>query len=99
MGGADEEDAVMVGNTETGGCVEESTVMELISEMPVMYVRAVQVQPECTRTSVGDMRNNTDIFECPVYNTTQRGDTFVFTATLGTMDPAEKWVRSGVCLL
>ena len=97
--GADDEDFITVGNTQTGGCLEDATVKELTDDMPVLYVRAMRVQPEWTRTAVGYLRNNDDVFECPVYNTSQRGSSFVFMATLGTMDPKAKWIKAGVALL
>ena len=38
-------------------------------------------------------------YECPVYATSDRGETFIFAATLPSDAPARKWVLAGVALL
>ena len=40
-----------------------------------------------------------NIYSCPVYKTTQRGPTWVFSAQLPTKSPAARWVLAGVGLV
>jgi dynein heavy chain len=40
-----------------------------------------------------------NVYDCPVYITSQRGPTFVFTASLKTNEENSKWVLRGVALL
>ena len=46
-----------------------------------------------------DKAETRDIYACPVYKTTQRGPTYVFTARLRTKAPATKWTLAGVALI
>ena len=50
----------------------------------------------------GEKKKTIGQYQCPVYVTSQRGPTFVFTANLNMesedSDPA-KWILSGTCLL
>merc|ERR1712102_276997 len=39
------------------------------------------------------------IYQCPVYQTQQRGPTFVFFAPLRTKEPADKWVLAGAVII
>merc|ERR1711959_180222 len=48
---------------------------------------AVQVQPSWDPQSVGYIRPEPDLYNCPVYLTTFRGPTWVFVATLKTDKP------------
>ena len=50
-------------------------------------------------TSVGYMRPEKEIYNCPVYLTEYRGPTFVFIATLRTQVGPAPWVLAGVALL
>eukprot|EP01138_Halocafeteria_seosinensis_P009362 gb/GECG01009567.1/.p1 GENE.gb/GECG01009567.1/~~gb/GECG01009567.1/.p1 ORF type:complete len:4452 (+),score=647.06 gb/GECG01009567.1/:1-13356(+) len=87
------------GDTKCGGCIRDSLLKQLLPPMPVMYVRAVQVQPTWEPESVGYLRNDPKIYESPVYSTTARGPTYVCLATLKTVDPPSKWVLAGVSLV
>ena len=60
------ESTMEVGGVETRGFLAESKLKELMSPMPVMYLRAVVVQPEWVPESVGYMRNRegTSVVEC-----------------------------------
>ncbi|GLE01106.1 hypothetical protein PINS_up009919 [Pythium insidiosum] len=42
---------------------------------------------------------SSNVYECPVYKTQQRGPTFVFVAQLRSKHPPAKWVLAGVALL
>ena len=71
--------------------------------MPVIYIKAVQVENTWEPTAVGYMRHKPDVYECPVYQTTFRGPTYVFLATLKTdksmtSDPLV-WILRGVALI
>ena len=57
------------------------------------------VEPSWAPTSVGYMRPEVTIFNCPVYITEYRGPTYTFIATLNTEVGAAPWVLAGVALL
>jgi ABC-type dipeptide/oligopeptide/nickel transport system ATPase component len=71
------------------GVVEESLPREMSCEMPVINCRAV----------LGDKLETSGYYRCPVYTTSQRGPTYVFTANLRSKLPADKWVLSGASLV
>jgi dynein heavy chain len=70
------------------GVLRESNLKEMCVEMPVIHVKAVPI----------DKRDLKSIYECPVYITSERGPTFVFTAQLKTKHEPSKWVLAGVAL-
>lgn len=83
-----------------GGHVADPAPKELFPETPVLYARAVAIQSEqWEATGVGYFRRQQDVFDCPVYQTTQRGPTYVFLATLSTVAPKAKWVLAGLALV
>jgi len=89
-----------VSGTDCEGILSESKLKELLPLMPIMYVKAVTVQDTWKPTAVGYMRGEPDLYNCPVYTTSERGGTFVTLATLKIQpDTAHKWVLGGVCLL
>lgn len=88
-----------VGSTTCAGHLTESRLKQLLTLMPVMYVKAVMVQPDWSPESVGYLRGDKNLYECPVYTTSARGPTFVFLSTLKTLQPVHKWVLAGVALL
>lgn len=89
----------MVGKTQCAGALVDSKLKELMPMMPLIYIKAVPVQPEWEATEVGYIRHHPEIFECPVYTTTFRGPTYVLLSTLKTRDPAHKWTHAGVALI
>ena len=88
-----------VAGVATSGFLCDGRLKELLPPLPVMYVRAVIVQPQWEPTEVGYMRHSETIYDCPVYYTTMRGPTYIFLATLTTKDPVAKWVLSGVAII
>ena len=89
-----------VSGTDCEGIIAESKLKDLLPLMPVMYVKAVTVQADWKPTAVGYMRAEPDLYNCPVYTTSQRGPTYVTIATLKVeANTAHKWVLGGVCLL
>jgi dynein heavy chain, axonemal len=82
-----------------GGYLLDPVPKELFPETPVMYARAVLIEDHWDATGVGYFRRKPDIFDCPVYQTTQRGPTYVFLATLHTAVPKSKWTLAGVALV
>ena len=72
---------------------------ELLPMMPVLYVKAVQVQSAWEASAVGHLRPEKDIYNSPVYITTFRGPTYICLATLKTKDPSSKWIQAGVALI
>jgi dynein heavy chain len=93
------ESTYTVGNVTCAGTLHESRLKQLLSPMPVMYVRAVPVQPTWSPESVGYLRRDPALYECPVYFTSARGPTFVFLAVLKTKDSVHRWILAGVALL
>lgn len=81
------------------GYLADSRLKELLPPLPVVYVRAVKVQQSWEPSAVGYLRRDPSIYECPVYLTSFRGPTYVFFATLKTVDPSSKWVLTGTAVL
>lgn len=92
-------DPIMVSGTACAGCLVDGRLKELLPPLPVIYVKAVQVQSTWEPSAVGYLRRVPDIYECPVYITSFRGFTYVFLATLKTVDPCSKWVLTGTAIL
>ena len=88
-----------VTGVDCGGSLVDSRLKELLPAMPVMYCKAVQVQPSWEPTGVGYMRPEPHLYNCPVYLTTFRGPTYVCLAYLKTKDPSSKWTLAGVTLV
>lgn len=86
-------------STSCAGHLTESRLKQLLTLMPVVYVKAVAVQAAWSPESVGYLRGDPHLYECPVYTTSARGPTFVFLSTLKTVQPVHKWVLAGVALL
>jgi dynein heavy chain, axonemal len=70
----------------------EMTLKDLHPELPIMHVTAIRLSE----------RKKLGYYECPVYVTSMRGPTYIFTADL-KMDsedtPDSKWILAGVALL
>ncbi len=92
-------DPIMITGTPTAGWMVDGRLKELLPPLPVIYVKAVQVQATWEPSAVGYLRRVADIYECPVYITSFRGHTYVFLATLKTVDPCSKWVLTGTAIL
>ncbi|XP_056152705.1 dynein axonemal heavy chain 17-like [Lampris incognitus] len=71
------------------GLIAPARLKELTPRMPVIFVKAVPA----------DRLKTTDVYECPVYKTRERGSTFVWTFNLKTKESPTKWVLAAVCLL
>ena len=97
--GDDAGDPFVVSGTNCCGSLAESRLKELLPPMPVIYVKAVTIQPHWEPSPVGYLRGDPSIFECPVYSTTFRGPTYVFLATLRSDVPTHKWVLGAVALM
>ncbi|KAJ0395717.1 hypothetical protein P43SY_006365 [Pythium insidiosum] len=82
-----------------GGHLVDPTPKELFPEAPVLYARAVAIDDKWEATGVGYFRRSKDVLDCPVYQTTMRGPTYVFLATLNTVDPKAKWTLAGLALV
>lgn len=99
----DEEESADSLYTESGvGCagnLTESKLKVLLEVLPIIYVKAVAVQPSWSPECVGYLRSDPNLYECPVYLTSARGATFVFLSTLKSVDPVHRWVLAGVALL
>ena len=71
--------------------------------IPVMYVKAIPVQPQWTPDGVGYLMNDPSLYECPAYITNWRGSgvggTYVFLTTMRTEDPVNKWTLTGACVV
>ena len=99
MTGEDAGDITDVTGVPTQGYIARSKLKELLPKVPVIYMKAVVVQPEWEPTSVGYMRHSSTVYDCPVYMTTFRGPTYIFLATLNTKAPVEDWILGGVALI
>lgn len=77
----------------TAGHIEESRPKEMFSVMPVCLCRAVPI-PQ-------NGREDRSVYNCPVYRTEDRGNTYIFTANLRTSpkNPPRKWILGGVAIL
>ena len=87
-----------VEGTTCEGILADSRPRELLVTMPLLYIKAVQVQPSWEPTAVGYIRPVPDLFNCPVYTTTFRGPTLVFVASLKTDGDRRRWISAGVAL-
>ncbi|ALC45571.1 CG41497 [Drosophila busckii] len=62
---------------------------ELLCAMPVIYIKSiVQEKQELQR-----------VYECPLYKTRSRGNTYVWTLNLKTRERPAKWILAGAALL
>ncbi|XP_034662377.1 dynein beta chain, ciliary [Drosophila subobscura] len=62
---------------------------EMLCAMPVIYIKSiVQEKQELQR-----------VYECPLYKTRSRGNTYVWTFNLKTRERPSKWILGGVALL
>jgi len=78
------------------GVLDDAIMKQLYAPMPLILVKAATQEK-------GEAR---DIYQCPVYQTLDRGSTragpagtYVFTAGLKTKAPPIKWVLAGVALI
>eukprot|EP00904_Undaria_pinnatifida_P003126 jgi/Undpi1/12814/HiC_scaffold_7.g02481.m1 len=92
-------DTEMITGTPCAGNLVDSRLKELLPPLPVIYVKAVPVQPTWEPSAVGYIRHDPKIYEAPVYITSFRGPTYVFLATLKTEDPVSKWTLTGTAVL
>jgi dynein heavy chain len=88
-----------VGSVKCAGYIVDSRIKQLLPAMPLLYLRAVPLQPTWIPASVGYLRQDPAVYDCPVYTTTFRGPTYVFLATLRTRDPVHKWTLAGVAVM
>merc|ERR1719181_1037316 len=88
-----------VSGTAVAGILSESKPKELLPSMPLIYIKAVMVQPNWEPSSVGYLRPEADLYNCPVYLNTFRGPTYVFSGTLKTIQPKSKWVLAACALM
>eukprot|EP00937_MAST-01D_sp_MAST-1D-sp2_P002352 g2352.t1 len=96
----EDEQPVPVEGTACAGCLCDSRLKELLPPMPLLYLKAVEVQPHWEPSNVGYLRHDPEVYDCPVYHTTFRGPTYVFLATLRAgAAPTSKWVLAGVALI
>ncbi|EFN51784.1 hypothetical protein CHLNCDRAFT_37234 [Chlorella variabilis] len=70
------------------GMLEESKPKQLLTQMPIMLIKAVPAEKE----------PKDGVYQCPVYFTERRFREEVFTAQLRTKRPWTSWTEAGVCL-
>jgi len=81
-----------VGRGEEQGYLVDMQLKELHPVVPIVHVTAIKRQ----------LKQLTQIYECPVYLTTGRGPTFVFTAGLqleSEEQDVRKWILAGVAMV
>ncbi|XP_016077900.1 PREDICTED: dynein heavy chain 9, axonemal [Miniopterus natalensis] len=71
------------------GVITEAKLKDLTPPMPVVFVKAIPADKQDCRS----------VYPCPVYKTSQRGPTYVWTFNLKTKENPSKWVLAGVALL
>uniref|UniRef100_A0A2K6EEB1 Dynein axonemal heavy chain 9 n=1 Tax=Propithecus coquereli TaxID=379532 RepID=A0A2K6EEB1_PROCO len=71
------------------GTITEAKLKDLTPPMPVMFIKAIPA----------DKQDRHRVYSCPVYKTSQRGPTYVWTFNLKTKENPSKWVLAGVALL
>lgn len=71
------------------GLMESSSPKELNFPMPVINCRS----------TLHDRCEQVDMYNCPVYKTELRNDTFVFSIQLRTKEKAAKWILAGAALI
>lgn len=94
-----EDDQYTISGVDCEGSLGVSKLKELIPQMPVMYVKAVQVMEDWTPSAVGYLRPEPEIYNCPLYTTQMRGPTFTAVCSLKTKDLNSKWILGGVALM
>ena len=99
ISGEDAGEIVDVTGVPTQGFIGRSKLKDLLPKVPVIYMKAVVVQPQWEPSSVGYMRHDPMSYDCPVYMTSFRGPTYIFLATLRTKAPVEDWILGGVALV
>jgi len=75
------------------GQLEESYPKRPFSVMPVVNCRAAPLDVG------GAGKKDQNVYNCPVYKTETRGNTYVFTAQLKTKQPPAKWTLAGVACI
>merc|ERR1712150_425158 len=65
----------------------------MFCNLPVILLKALDTG------SKKALKQEPQAYQCPVYATRQRGDTYIFTAKLRTKKPPAKWILGGVVLL
>jgi len=93
------EETIDIHGVPCGGYIVDSRIKELLPLLPIIYVKAVAVQPQWEASSVGYLRHERAIYEAPIYITTMRGPTYVTLATMETKDPASKWTLAGCAVI
>lgn len=71
------------------GVIAEARVKELTPSLPVLFIKAVPVDRQETRS----------VYACPVYKTRTRGPTYIWTFNLKSKEKPAKWTLAAVCLL
>ena len=73
----------------TRGVISDSVPKVLHDPMPVIHVRGV----------TADEKDTSGAYICPVYTTTIRGPTFIFSGPLSTKKDPKTWILAGVALV
>eukprot|EP00946_MAST-07B_sp_MAST-7B-sp1_P001405 g1405.t1 len=94
-----EPDLYEVTGVKCGGHVCDSYLFELMPMLPVMYFKAVEVQPEWEPTNEGYLRHDSTVYDCPLYVTRFRGPTYTVMCQLKTVDPVHRWILAGVAII
>jgi dynein heavy chain len=61
--------------------------------MPVILVKAIQASGK------GKSERQSDVYDCPVYKTRQRGSSYIWRVGLRSKVPTSTWVMAGVGLI
>ena len=94
-----EDDLYEITGTKCGGHLLDSRLKELLTQLPILYFKAVPVKENWEACEVGYIRHEDGVYDCPMYSTTFRGPTYIVLATLKSVDPIWKWVLAGVAMI
>ena len=75
---------------DTNAGLEECEPKKQFSVVPVVLCRPVLMV---------DGKEEKGVYQCPVYKTETRGNTYVFTAQLKTKHDPRKWIQAGAAMI
>jgi dynein heavy chain len=85
-----------------GGSLRQSVPKKLQSPLPLIFARAVKVQPNWTPAGITYLRNDPHVFDCPVYLTHDRGNTYSFNINIPLDEEAgdaQTWIKAGAAAI
>jgi dynein heavy chain len=94
-----EPDLYEITGVKCGGHVCDSHLFELMPLLPVMYFKAVMVDPEWEPTNEGYLRHDASVYDCPLYVTRFRGPTYTVMCQMKSVDDPNRWILAGCAII